>query len=107
MLDQAAQEEDTFPARYIYDFVIANFATLSKDQYASRVVETTVITMPKEPFEQLCSIFLDKRTKKLKIFRDCMFDQYGNYIAPKLVEKSKLFGLNKYYEHFIKCFQEN
>jgi hypothetical protein len=36
-----------------------------------------------------------------------MFDQYGNYIAPKLVEKSKLFGLNKYYEHFIKCFQEN
>ena len=48
--------------------------------------------MTPDCFEQLCTVFTDKRTKKLRLFRDIMFDQYGNYIAPKLVERAKLNG---------------
>jgi len=63
--------------------------------------------MSKDCFEQLCTIFTDKRTKKLRLFRDIMFDQFGNYIAPKLVERAKLLGQTRAYEHFVKTFNES
>ncbi len=57
--------------------------------------------------DQLCQVFWDKRTKKLRIFRELIFDQFGNYIAVKLVEQAKLFGLKKHLDHFYKTFNES
>ena len=51
--------------------------------------------MPKDQIEAICAIFMDKKNnhKKYKMFKDIMLDPYGNYIASKLMEKTKKYNL--------------
>ena len=49
--------------------------------------------MPKEQFEKLCVVFMKNSSKKSKLYREIMLDNYGNYIAPKILERAKLFNL--------------
>lgn len=62
--------------------------------------------MCRESFEILCNTFTDKRTKKQRLFREILFDQFGNYIAPKIIERSRKEGFTRAYEHFLKTFEE-
>ena len=48
--------------------------------------------MPKDQFVQLCVVFIKNQSKKSKLFKEIMLDNYGNYIAPKIVEKARGFG---------------
>lgn len=63
--------------------------------------------MGRDSFELLCVTLTDKRFKKQKFFREIMFDQFGNYIAPKLIERAKRSGQTRAYEQFVKTFNEN
>lgn len=81
--------------------------TLSREKFASRVVEKAVITMQNYQLDQLCAVFQDKHAKKLRLFRELLFDPYGNYIATKLIEQVKLYGLKKHLDHFFKTFNES
>lgn len=65
--------------------------------------------MQRENLEKVFVVFVDKRnsTKKNKLFRELMLDNYGNYIAPKLIERVKCASLQKYYDYFIKIFYES
>lgn len=77
----------------VYEFIRQNLGKLCKQQYSSRVVEKAVETMPKEQFEKLCVVFMKNSSKKSKLYREIMLDNYGNYIAPKILERAKLFNL--------------
>ena len=79
-----------------YEFIRLNLGKLCKQQYSSRVVEKAVETMPKEQFEKVCTVFLKNSTKKCKMFKDIMLDSFGNYIAPKILERTKLYNLAHY-----------
>ena len=53
-------------------------------------------TMPKEQFEKVCVVFMKNSTKKCKMYKEIMLDSYGNYIAPKILERSKGFSQHQY-----------
>lgn len=53
------------------------------------MVETALKTIQRENLEKVFTVFCDKRQKKNKLFRELMLDSYGNYIAPKLIERAK------------------
>jgi hypothetical protein len=36
-----------------------------------------------------------------------MLDNYGNYIAPKIIERSKNAIFQKFYDYFVKVFYES
>ena len=36
---------------------------------------------------------MKNNSKKCKMYKDIMLDGYGNYIAPKILEKAKIFAL--------------
>jgi hypothetical protein len=63
--------------------------------------------MPCIQFEQLCFNFIDSKGKRSRLYKELLFDQYGNYIATKLIEKAKCYGLNKVYDHFSRTFNES
>ncbi len=65
------------------------------------------MTMPCHLFEQLCLNFIDHKGKRSRLFKELMFDQYGNYIATKLFEKAKCYALAKIYDHFCRTFNES
>jgi len=79
-----------------YEFIRLNLGKLCKQQYSSRVVEKAVETMPKEQFEKVCNVLMKHSTKKCKMFKDIMLDSYGNYIAPKILERAKSFNLHQF-----------
>jgi hypothetical protein len=64
---------------------------LCKQQFSSRVVETALNTIQRDSLEKVFLVFFDKRgsAKKNKLFRELMLDNYGNYIAPKIIERAK------------------
>ena len=76
-----------------YDYVIKNLTVLCKQQYSQHVVERAVETMPREYLEKLCAAIKNNSSKKHKVFKEIMFDQYGNFIAKTLIEKAKQHGL--------------
>ena len=49
--------------------------------------------MPREYLEKLCAAIKNNSSKKHKVFKEIMFDQYGNFIAKTLIEKAKQHGL--------------
>ena len=71
------------------------------------MVETAVITMPAESFEHLCSNFVDDKGRRTRLFKDLLFDPIGNYISTKLMEKAKVYGLQKVNNHFQNTFNES
>ena len=79
-----------------YEFIRLNLGKLCKQQYSSRVVEKAVETMPKEQFEKVCNVLMKHSIKKCKMFKDIMLDSYGNYIAPKILERAKSFNLHQF-----------
>jgi len=79
-----------------YEFIRLNLGKLCKQQYSSRVVEKAVETMPKEQFEKVCNVLMKNSTKKCKMFKEIMLDSYGNYIAPKILERAKSFNLHQF-----------
>jgi len=79
-----------------YEFIRLNLGKLCKQQYSSRVVEKAVETMPKEQFEKVCNVLTKNSTKKCKMFKEIMLDSYGNYIAPKILERAKSFNLHQF-----------
>ena len=91
----------------VYEFIRQNLAKLCKQQYSSRVVEKAVETMPKDQFERLCVIYMKNSTKKSKLFKDIMLDSYGNYIAPKILERAKYFGLQQQLDYFTKVYRDS
>ena len=90
-----------------YEFIRLNLGKLCKQQYSSRVVEKAVETMPKEQFEKLCIVFTKNSSKKSKMFKEIMLDNYGNYIAPKIVERAKAFALQDHFDYFNKVFRDS
>lgn len=101
------QPEDDDQFLQIYDYISANLSTLAKNQYASRVVEAAVITMPAESFEHLCYNFIDEKGKRTRLFKELLFDAIGNYISTKLIEKAKVYGLTKVNDHFSRTFNDS
>ena len=89
-----------------YEFIRLNLNKLCKQQYSSRVVEKAVETMPKEQFEKVCVVFM-KTSKKSKLFREIMLDSYGNYIAPKILDRAKAFCLQYQFDYFSKVYRES
>lgn len=79
-----------------YEFIRLNLGKLCKQQYSSRVVEKAVETMPKEQFEKVCNVFMKHSNKKCKMYKEIMLDSYGNYIAPKILERAKGFNLHQF-----------
>ena len=57
--------------------------------------------MPREYLEKLCQAIKNNSNKKHKFFKEIMLDGFGNYLAPKLIENSKKYGLIKHYNFFI------
>ena len=52
----------------------------------------------------MCEVLMEKRNqgkKQQKVFKEMLLDKYGNYIAPKVIEKAKRFNLQKQYNYFI------
>ena len=88
----------------LYDYIIKNLGMLFKSQYSSRVVDKAVDTMPREYLEKMCSAIKNNPNKKQKLFKEIMLDQYGNYLAPRLIENSKKNGLLKHYNYFIDIY---
>ena len=88
----------------LYEYIIKNLGTLFKSQYSSRVVDKAVDTMPQEYLEKVCSAIKNNPNKKQKLFKEIMLDQYGNYLAPRLIENSKKNGLTKHYNYFIDIY---
>ena len=84
-----------------YEYIIKNLTILCKQQYSSRVVEKAVESMPREYLEKLCQAIKNNSNKKHKFFKEIMLDGFGNYLAPKLIENSKKYGLIKHYNFFI------
>ena len=72
-----------------YEYIIKNLTVLCKQPYSSHVVEKAVVTMPREYLEKLFAAIKNNSSKKHKLFKDIMLDSFGNYIAPKLIEKAK------------------
>ena len=66
------------------------------------MVEKAVETMPKEQFEKVCVVFMKNSSKKSKLYREIMLDSYGNYIAPKILERAKVFTLQHQFDYFNK-----
>ena len=51
---------------------------------------------------------MKNQTKKSKLFKEIMLDNYGNYIAPKIVEKAKNFGgLQREFDYFSKVYKDS
>ena len=46
-------------------------------------------------------------TKKSKLFKDIMLDNYGNYIAPKILERAKSYNLQHQLEYFSKVYRDS
>lgn len=63
--------------------------------------------MPCPAFEQLCVNFIDFKSKRSRLYKELLFDPYGNYIAAKLIEKAKCYGLAKMFDHFSKTFNDS
>ena len=65
--------------------------------------------MPRDYLDRMLLVFLDKRnsTKKHKLFKELMFDSYGNYVVPKMIEYTKLLQLNRQFDFFVKVFNES
>lgn len=65
--------------------------------------------MPRDYLDRMLLVFLDKRnsTKKHKLFKELMFDSYGNYVVPKMIEFAKLLQLNRQFDFFVKVFNES
>ena len=63
--------------------------------------------MPKDQFERLCVVFMKNSSKKSKLFREIMLDSYGNYIAPKILERSKILNLQDRYDYFCKVYRDS
>ena len=63
--------------------------------------------MPKEQFEKLCVVFMKNSTKKTKLFKEIMLDNYGNYIAPKILERAKYFTLQHQFDYFSKVYRDS
>lgn len=100
-------DEEDPSIKYIYDFITHNLAQLAKEQYGSRVVDHAVLTMPCHAFELLCVNFIDFKSKRSRLFKELLFDPFGNYIAAKLIEKAKCYGLAKLFDHFSKTFNDS
>jgi uncharacterized membrane-anchored protein YjiN (DUF445 family) len=69
----------------VTDYVSKNLPRLSKEQYSSRVVETLLKCVGDQNFQEICqtNFFGQKRTR---LFKELLFDSYGNYIAVKFLE---------------------
>lgn len=107
LLEHATDANETqVAARWLHNYIAQNVIHYSLQQYSSRVVETAVKVMCRESFEFLCTTLMDKRTKKQRFFREILFDQFGNYIAPKIIDRSRKEGFTQAYEHFLKIFDE-
>ena len=90
-----------------YEFIRLNLSKLCKQQYSSRVVEKAVETMPREQFEKVCFVFMKNSSKKSKLYREIMLDSYGNYIAPKILERAKVFQIQFHFDYFNKVYKES
>jgi hypothetical protein len=65
------------------------------------VVELAVRVMPFEPnLKQIFNLLMEKRVQsnrlgsgknKPKMFKEIMLDEYGNYVAIKLIEQARIF----------------
>ena len=91
----------------LYEFIIKNLSSLFKQQYSSRVVDKAVDTMPREYLEKMCTAIKNNPNKKQKLFKEIMLDQYGNYLAPRLLENAKKNGLMKHYNYFIEIYNNS
>ena len=91
----------------LYEYIIKNISTLFKQQYSSRVVDKAVDTMPREYIEKVCSAIKNNPNKKQKLFKEIMLDQYGNYLAPRLIENAKKNGLIKHSNYFIDTYNNS
>lgn len=63
--------------------------------------------MPKEQFEKVCVVFMKNSSKKSKLYREIMLDSYGNYIAPKILERAKVFTLQHQFDYFNKVYRDS
>ncbi|CAD5218623.1 unnamed protein product [Bursaphelenchus okinawaensis] len=75
---------------YIIDVVVVgNILTLSQDKFASHVVETALEVSNTEYMNKLCTEIFDDyevNAKHQTALEIMMLDQYGNYVAQKLLD---------------------
>lgn len=63
--------------------------------------------MPKEQFEKVCQIIMKNSSKKNKLYKEIMIDSFGNYIAPKILERAKSYGFHYQFDYFSKVYRES
>jgi len=90
-----------------YEFIRLNLGKLCKQQYSSRVVEKAIDTMPKDHFASVCAVLMKSSSKKCKLYKEIMIDSFGNYIAPKILERAKNYGFQPQFEYFSKVYRES
>lgn len=47
------------------------------------------------------------QSKKCKLYKEIMIDSFGNYIAPKILERAKAYGFQHQFEYFSKVYRES